>query len=389
MSNWVIKFFLIFACSSFIACTQSDLTSTKNSDTDIARSAKLIGARVVNWQLTHLDNVNYVRTFKEDTANEKDWIQAALWIGATRWAEKSGDPAVAAAVTAVGERNQYQLDDRPFHADDHAIGQAYLWVYEHTKNPMAYRHIQETFDFVLAAKPKNDMLFVASEDPRYEGTCQDRWCWADALFMAPRTWIMLGNATGEDKYIDYADKEYWAATDYLFDHNLGLYYRDSRYFNSRSENGKPVFWSRGNGWVYAGLPLIIEALPTNHPSKKKYISLFKEMSTSLILLQRENGFWPASLMDPNAVTTPETSGTAFITFGLAWGVNNKILNDNKAIEVVNKGWHAIESAVTPAGKVEWVQQVGKAPDPVLQSDTQLYGVGAVLLAAAELRDWQY
>jgi rhamnogalacturonyl hydrolase YesR len=206
--------------------------------------------------------------------------------------------------------------------------------------------------------------------------------------MAPRTWLKLSNVTGDPKYFEYADKEFWASADYLFSDKYGLFFRDSRYFDMKNKNGNPVFWGRGNGWVFAAIPLIIDDLPEGHPSRDRYIELYKKNAAGLMKLQRENGYWPASLMDPDIVKTPEVSATGFITFGLAWGVNNGILTDEKSKEIVKKGWHAIEEAVEPSGRVNWVQHVGKSPDPVKKTDSQLYGVGAVLLAASEMVKWE-
>jgi rhamnogalacturonyl hydrolase YesR len=112
------------------------------------------------------------------------------------------------------------------------------------------------------------------------------------------------------------------------------------------------------------------------------------MAKSIVKLQNPNGYWPASLMDADMVKTPETSGTGFFTFGLAWGVNNGVLTDPTTIAAVEKGWHAIEAAVDKEGYLHWVQQVGAGPDPVKEDDTQLYGVGAVLLAASEMTKWK-
>jgi unsaturated rhamnogalacturonyl hydrolase len=102
----------------------------------------------------------------------------------------------------------------------------------------------------------------------YSRACQLRWCWCDALFMSPPTFFALAAATGESKYVTYADAEYFATKDYLFrafdDLPGGLFLRDSTFFeggDELDENGNVVFWSRGNGWVFAGLPAIIEKLP--------------------------------------------------------------------------------------------------------------------------------
>jgi rhamnogalacturonyl hydrolase YesR len=109
----------------------------------------------------------------------------------------------------------------------------------------------------------------------------------------------------------------------------------------------------------------------------------------MVEAQNPNGYWPASLLDPDMVKSPETSGTGFITFGLAWGVNNGVLTDSTTIEAVEKGWSAMAAAVGEDGMLHWVQQVGASPDPVKESDTQLYGVGALLLAAAEMSRWNH
>ncbi|MFT7559005.1 MAG: unsaturated rhamnogalacturonyl hydrolase [Flavobacteriales bacterium] len=381
---------LLALCLSQISCTSKTAKNIndKNKSNIVTQSA-LLGDNVATWQLNHLSNFDYIRTFREDTANEKDWIQAAFWIGANRWAEKRGDKNVTKRIFEHATRNAYSYGHRTFHADEHAIGQSYLWAHKNSGNVEILKPTIQLFDSILAVKPDNDLTFIASADPGFEGTCQARWCWADALFMAPRTWLLLSNATGDKKYFDYANEEFWDTSDYLFDKKLGLFYRDSRYFNSKSKNGNPVFWSRGNGWVFAGLALIIDDLDQNQPARPKYIELYTSMARSLIKLQRKDGYWPASLMDPSVVTTPETSGTAFITFGLAWGVNEGILESNEVIESVELGWSAIHDAVTTDGMVEWVQQVGKAPDPVEKTDTQLYGVGAVLLAASEMLRWKY
>lgn len=372
--------------------TQQNASSAKKvvkSPSEIRQSATNVGSMATQWQLAHMDNFDYIPIrFRRQTADPKEWMQGAFYIGLTEWAETANDKNATDAIIQHGIDNQYQLGHRPKHGDDHAIGQSYLWLYEQTGNKETYQQIKTSFDLILAEAPSNSLEFGKSTQKGFEGNCQDRWCWADALFMAPRTWIKLANATGDQRYLDYANKEYWATVDYLFSDDYGLFFRDSRYFDKKSDNGEPVFWSRGNGWVFAALPLILNDLPNDFPNRGKYLDLYTKMATSLIKLQNENGYWPASLRDANKVTTPEVSGTAFITYGLAWGVNNGVLSDQASINAVEKGWAAIELAVDQDGRVNWVQQVGKAPDPVEPQHTQLYGVGAVLLAASEMTKWQ-
>jgi rhamnogalacturonyl hydrolase YesR len=387
---------LVLGCSAYQSIEDESNDSANKSSVSassrvIQASALDIGQRAAQWQIEHLDNFDYLAPrYRKGTADPKNWIQAAFYIGLTRWTETVNNLVLLAHIEEMAEGQKYGLrTKRPKHADDHAIGQTYLWLTEQTGNQQAYQPIKQLFDSILA-NPSTVSLELIEVKPKrwgYEGPCQDRWCWADALFMAPRTWLKLGNITGEDKYFEFADKEFWATVDYLFSDEYGLFFRDSRYFDSKSDNGKPVFWSRGNGWVFASLPLIIDDLPKDHPSRDRYIELYKKNAEGLQRIQNANGYWPASLLDPNKVKTPEVSGTGFITFGLAWGVNKGILTENKYKESALKGWHALEKAVEENGRINWVQQVGKSPDPVSKDDTQLYGVGAVLLAASEMTTW--
>lgn len=109
----------------------------------------------------------------------------------------------------------------------------------------------------------------------YHNLCQYRWCWADALYMAPATWTGLARATGDPRYRAFFSQEFWAAVDYLY-RDLerlgggGLVLRDSRYFAGLDAAGNYTFWSRGNGWVFAGLPAIIDSLPAAHPVRARY-----------------------------------------------------------------------------------------------------------------------
>ncbi len=379
------KFVMVLGCSFLLlGCTPDRPQSIA-----IPESALAAGARVADWQLSHMDNFDYIpESHRKKSADPTFWIQAAFYVGLTQWAETVGDKDLVNKIAAMAEDSDYQLGARPLHADDHAIGQTYLWLHEQTGIEASYGPTQTQFDAILAAPPTNSLEMIRAGEPGYEGSCQDRWCWADALFMAPRTWLKLSNATGDSRYFEYADGEYWATVDYLFSEEYGLFFRDSSYFDARSDNGNPVFWSRGNGWVFAALPLIIDDLPDGHPSRARYLDLFTKMAKSLVRIQNPNGYWPASLMDANKVKTPETSGTGFITYGLAWGVNNGTLSDQASIDATLKGWAALAAAIDTDGMLHWVQQVGAGPDPVQENDTQLYGVGAFLLAASEMTRWE-
>jgi rhamnogalacturonyl hydrolase YesR len=357
--------------------------SARSVSFEQTESVEALGNRVAGWQLAHLGDFSYVRTFREDTADPRGWIRAAFWIGLSRWAEATGDPMYRRAVLERAEANGWRLGNRPWHADDQAIAQVYLHL-ARAGEPARLDAVVDAFDAILASPPTTSLEFTPADDGHSEGTCQRRWCWCDALFMAPPAWAMLSAQTGDAKYLDYALDEYFATRDYLYDDREWLFYRDSRFFDARTPHGKKVFWSRGNGWVFAGLPLLLEAVPAGHPRREELVTLYREMAAKLAEIQEPSGFWSPSLLDGGLGAVQETSGTGFITFGLAWGINEGLLPEADYGPVVDRAWEALRGAVNADGRLGWVQQVGNAPDEVLSTDTQLYGTGALLLAASEI-----
>ena len=344
--------------------------------------------RVADWQLAHMEQFEYVATFREPTADPVDWIQATLWAGLTDLADAMGDPRYAEAVVAQGEAANWGFGTRPRHADADAIGHAWVWAATRVEGEERRRRLapaRARFDAVLASPSDASMIF---DEGRGERPCQVRWCWSDAIFMAPPVWAALSAATGEPAYWRHADHELQATIAALYDPEEHLFYRDSRFIGREGPAGRKVFWSRGNGWSYAGLARMIEVLPADDPSRGRYVELFREMSGRIRDLQGAEGYWPVSLLDPGG--PPETSGTAFFVYGMAWGVNHGVLDKDAYGPAIRAGWAALDRAVQPDGHLGWVQQVGYAPDQVAATDTQLYGVGALLMAASEVslrQDW--
>jgi rhamnogalacturonyl hydrolase YesR len=195
---------------------------------------------------------------------------------------------------------------------------------------------------------------------------------------------MLTAATGEKKYLDYAVQEWWRTTDYLYDKKEHLYYRDSNYFGKKEANGKKVFWGRGNGWVMGGLVRVLQYLPKDHPDRPRFEQLFKDMSVKILTCQQPDGLWRASLLDPATFTLKETSGSGFYTYALAWGVNHGLLDGALFEPAVRKGWAALVACVAADGKLMHVQPIGESPKSFKDDSTEVYGVGAFLLAGSEV-----
>ncbi|NUM78047.1 glycoside hydrolase family 88 protein, partial [candidate division KSB1 bacterium] len=125
-------------------------------------------------------------------------------------------------------------------------------------------------------------------------------------------------------------------------------------------------------------------LPKDDPFRDRYVALLQEMAAAIKRIQGEDGLWRPSLLDAKEVPHPETSGSSFFCYALAWGINNGLLSKDEYLPVVKKAWQGLSSWVTDEGKLQWVQPIGAAPDKVTMGNYQEYGSGAFLLAGSEI-----
>jgi rhamnogalacturonyl hydrolase YesR len=314
-----------------------------------------------------------------------DWTNAALYAGIVEWAGIAGDEIYYNWLREIAEKNSwtYYIHDNPlrrYHADDYCVGQLYIELYRKYDDKKMVKPIREYLDQILKDPAKGDLKFVNTKE--YWST--QRWSWCDALFMGPTVWAKMANITRKKKYLDFMYQEYKFTTDYLYDKEENLYFRDSNYFTRKETNGAKVFWGRGNGWVFAGLPIIIRELPVKYEHKDYFVMIFNKMAAKLLSLQQPDGSWHASLLDPVSYPNPEMSATTFFVFGLAWGVDNGYLEKDKYLPAVIKGWKSMVSSVWPDGKVGFIQPIGADPKAVTKEMTEVYGVGGFLLAGTQI-----
>lgn len=381
--------------NNYQALNSSELSHTNSSLSDAFEAPIIhkVADRVADWQLAQFDiRSNKMRPEGRVSGHPAGWMYATLHIGLLRWANTVSDTSLKQAVINLSALNGYNLGPRIYHADDQAIGDVYLSLFSEFGGQEKITSTIEHLNEVVSHPSKRSLTFESKNKEIHQGLfrkfydpkCTSRWCWADAIFMAPPVFAHLSKISGEPAYTQFMHKEFWQMTEYLFDEEYGLYLRDSRYFERKDAQQRPIFWGRGNGWSVAGIARVLEYLPKDDVKRKQYETLFVRLCDSLIRYQNDDGSWPSSLLEHSSNGHSETSGTALIAFAIAWGINNNILTDNAYRDAAIKAWQAIVGNISANGKVGYVQQVAFAPGSAKKEDTQLYGSGAVLLAAAEL-----
>lgn len=263
-------------------------------------------------------------------------------------------------------------------ADDQACGQTYIDLYLIDKQPERIKDIKASIDLVIKSGRVND------------------WTWIDAIQMGMPVFARLGKLYSDTTYYNYMYKMYMHSKNTegggLYNAKDGLWWRDKDFVPPYKEpNGEDCYWSRGNGWVVAALVRVLEIIPENEVHRNEYLKTYSEMIKALVPIQRADGFWNVSLHDAAHFGGKETSGTALFVYGMAWGVNQGILDKATYLPVITKAWNAMtKDAVQKNGFIGFMQGTGKEPkdgQPVSYTsvpDFEDYGLGCFLLAGTEV-----
>lgn len=328
------------------------------------------------WQVTH---PQHGRAF---------WDNAAYHTGNMEVFSLTGDSACYAYSEAWAEHNEWKgakSDNR----------EAWKYSYGESDDYVLFGDYQtcfQTYADLYTVKPDTHKIARSREVMEYQMSTDrnDYWWWADGLYMVMPVMTKMYKLTGNPLYLEKLH-EYWAyANSIMYDAEERLYYRDGKYVypNHKSVNGKKDFWARGDGWVLAALAKVLKDLPETDAYRQEYIDRFLAMAKAVAACQQPEGYWTRSMLDPDHAPGPETSGTAFFTYGLLWGMNNGFLDATTYHPVVMKAWNYLTTAaLQPDGRVGYVQPIGEKaiPGQVVDAEsTSNFGVGAFLLASCEM-----
>lgn len=351
------------------ASIKTDILSPKIKDALKEESIIQLMRQVADWQLANPFNLRRIL----------DWHWGAYFTGFRALYEVTGHDRYLNEMINIGQAADWELMDDIFHADRLTIADMFIWLYEKTGDKKMIDKSRWAMDIHLARNYKKltDVRFT-DNDAKFEW-----WTWCDALFMAPPSFARLAKALDEPKYLEYADTQWWKTSDYMYSEVDSLYFRDDRYFERRSDNGTKIFWSRGNGWVIAGLARILTVMPDDYEGREKFENQYKEMAHKILSIQGKDGLWRVSLVDPEYLDLGESSGSSFYTFALAWGINNGYI-DKKHQPAVEKAWKALSKNVNEWGRLGYVQQVAGDPYPFFEHQWHVYASGAYMLAGKEM-----
>ena len=363
---------------TFLAAAILSAASASAAPDTAKEAAKVRGiiTKVNNhWQQT---NPPETRSFWDNAAYHTGNMEAYFLTGneewknySERWAEHNEWKGAKGTDRSRWKYDYGETDDHVLFGDWQICFQTYADLYRILPDERRIRRAREVMEYEMST-PRNDY-----------------WWWADGLYMVMPVMTKMHRITGDKKYLDKLYEYVLVSDSIMYDPDEALYYRDAKYVypKHKSANGKKDFWARGDGWVLAGLAKVLKDVPADWEHRPFFTDKYVRMADAVVKLQQPGGYWSRSMMDEAHAPGPETSGTAFFTYGLLWGINNGYLDDARYLDAAKKGWKYLsEKALQPDGSVGYVQPIGEKAIPGQVVDvhsTSNFGTGAFLLAACE------
>lgn len=350
-----------------------NLNASKKSEKQILKTIEKVN---IKWQNSNpnpgnsfWDNAAYhtgnMEAYK--VSNNSKFLEYSI-----QWAEQNQWQGAKSKDRSRWKFRYGETDDFVLFGDWQICFQTYLDLYSISPDSNKIKRAIEVMEYQMSTK-----------EYRY-------WWWVDGLYMVMPVMTKLYKQTGNAQYLDKLYQYYTYSDSLMQDKETGLFYRDAKYIypKHKSVNGKKDFWARGNGWLFAGLAKIIPDLPLNWKHRETFVNQYLKIADALASNQQDEGYWTRSILDAEHAPGPETSGTAFFTYGFLWGINNGLLVDKKYEKTALKAWKYLTTkALQKNGTIGYIQPIGERaiPGQVVDSkSTANFGVGAFLLAASEM-----
>ncbi len=255
--------------------------------------------------------------------------EVCTWYGALRFANANNDKEILQKLIDRFEpffSTEKKLIPIPDHVDNTVFGSVPLELYVQTKK-QKYLELGKMIadaQWILPERHKNKSPYA---DYEKRGLTWQTRMWIDDMFMITAVQSQAYRATEDRKYIDRAANEMVVYLDSLQQPN-GLFYHAP---------DVPFFWGRGDGWMAAGMSILLKELPKDNANYSKILGGYKKMMSTLLKYQDENGMWH-QLIDKPDISWVETSCSGMFTFAFINGVKSGYLDEEEYGPAARKGW---------------------------------------------------
>lgn len=284
---------------------------------DRAETIKIL--EKVNQRLLHLSN----DSIKEECPigiidfNQWEWPQGVGLYGMYRYYEATGKEEYLQFILSwFRERFAEGIPSRNVNTTAPMLTLA--CVAEKTQDEEMKKLCEDWAEWVMHDMPRTQegglQHIVSGEENREQ-------VWDDTLFMTVLFLAKMAVMLNRQDYRDEACYQFLLHAKYLVNTENGLWYHGWT-FEGRHNFAKAL-WARGNCWITAGIPEVLEILKPDGYFKRFLVQLLTAQVDSLAKLQAPDGMWHTLLDDPDSYE--ETSAAAGFAYGILKGIHMGLL----------------------------------------------------------------
>ena len=225
-----------------------------------------------------------------------------------------------------------------------------------------------------------------------KGKLYPRSVWIDSVMMFSVFTSLYAKENGETELIEFAARQPAQYADMMLDKKQNLWAHSYWVDYKKPFPRRNIFWGRGNGWVIAGFPMILDNIGLEHERSAEIIELFNKTSEALLGLMNEDYTFNTLLRDKSY---RELSATALISAGWMHGIRCGYL-DEKFLEPAVKAFEACVNAMEESDEGVYMTEISgpTIPLPLIPKlgykmiplgKNWSYGIAALIFAAMEYK----
>ncbi len=209
-------------------------------------------------------------------------------------------------------------------SDTSAPGLITYYMWKKTNNE-AYKKLTDRVIHYIMKEPRLIEDSVNHLGNSLEGKFYPKSIWVDSLMMFSVFPARYAKEQNDQDMMNVAARQPRIMSKYMQDPHDHLWYHSYWTTWKTHYPKRKIYWGRGNGWVIAALPMILESIG-EHEEKASIIEIFKKTAHALLPYQREDGTFE-TVINKVGKTYRELSFTALVASGFLHGYRLGILDD--------------------------------------------------------------
>ncbi len=237
-----------------------------------------------------------------------EWPQGVGLYGLSRICERSGDEKLLATIEQWYDRRiAAGLPGMNVNTTAPLLALSRIWA--NKRQPRFEAILQDWATRIVETMPRTP---EGGFQHNVSDKINDDELWDDTLFMVALFLASFGQASGQRRLVDEAERQFLVHARYLADPTTGLWFHGWT-FDGR-HNFARALWGRGNSWITVGILELIELADTSLSVRDFLLGVLGAQMDALLKMQTPSGAWHTLLDDPSSYE--EISATAGFGYGL-------------------------------------------------------------------------